>query len=825
MSRQNLKTLTRVNVNKKLETAIKYPLVVVAAPAGFGKTTAIVDFFEKGKLDYMWVTMTRPIKIVTNEYVWFLITNAIKERDNELGENLSRRGFPIDSIQITRVINLLKGIEFKDDVVVILDDYYLVETEEINTLIEQIIAANIHKLHIAIITRTIPKIQINELICKGLCYSLDIDDFSFSDSEASDYLKLIDFAGNDKTKEYIITSAGGWATALYLMASNYNRNFNHRENPDININDSVDSLIEDSFFAKYDEEMRQFMLRLSYFENISAAQASYIYDDPLVVGYLKQLCRENAFIKKDNNGNYKIHQVFLDFLIKRREYENTNILPIFNRAGEWFAQRNDYTQAFKYWILASNYQAMFRIMERMDVRKINSIDRKLIIRAFGYTQIVEQHRYPLARLKYIWLSILESRESGRKMLDDFKNYVNQHEHPVYSKNRLLAESAVVETSLAYNNIDAFINCCKEASELFGGEYSYIRNRNSVLTYGSPHFTYAYYNKAGKYKEIVDTIVRDFHYHIEITDGCGMGCQSIALAEYYLETGNYDEVEFYAKKALYEAEAWNQKSIMICARMVLGRYYHLRGQQDKLKRILNCLTEMSNTEEDSIVLNTVDNCLGYLYSIMGESEGIPGWFKDKKKITYNANYQGMGFNYIVYGKAALLQGDFVFLEVLCDTFKRCYSYYNNQLGYIHNYILSAIAKYHVYGRNAGALEMKKAFGIACQDNIVTPFIEELDYIMPILDSPELSQYKKIINVIKKSLEDEVTDSKDPGLLSERETEVIELLENGESQKDIAEILVISPNTVKRHIQNIYKKLDVPNKTLAIAKYREISGKKK
>jgi DNA-binding NarL/FixJ family response regulator len=52
------------------------------------------------------------------------------------------------------------------------------------------------------------------------------------------------------------------------------------------------------------------------------------------------------------------------------------------------------------------------------------------------------------------------------------------------------------------------------------------------------------------------------------------------------------------------------------------------------------------------------------------------------------------------------------------------------------------------------------------------------------------------------------------LSKRETEVLEQLSKGLNYKQIAENLIISPSTVRKHIENIYKKLQVHNKVDAV-----------
>lgn len=62
---------------------------------------------------------------------------------------------------------------------------------------------------------------------------------------------------------------------------------------------------------------------------------------------------------------------------------------------------------------------------------------------------------------------------------------------------------------------------------------------------------------------------------------------------------------------------------------------------------------------------------------------------------------------------------------------------------------------------------------------------------------------------------------PGLpLSRREHDVLRMLSTGLSNKEIADSLVVSPNTVKTHIRHIYDKLDAHNRIHALARAREL-----
>ena len=58
------------------------------------------------------------------------------------------------------------------------------------------------------------------------------------------------------------------------------------------------------------------------------------------------------------------------------------------------------------------------------------------------------------------------------------------------------------------------------------------------------------------------------------------------------------------------------------------------------------------------------------------------------------------------------------------------------------------------------------------------------------------------------------------ISDREFEVLELLAAGQSNKDIARQLQLSPNTVKTHVTRLFQKLEARRRTEAILRAREL-----
>ncbi len=65
--------------------------------------------------------------------------------------------------------------------------------------------------------------------------------------------------------------------------------------------------------------------------------------------------------------------------------------------------------------------------------------------------------------------------------------------------------------------------------------------------------------------------------------------------------------------------------------------------------------------------------------------------------------------------------------------------------------------------------------------------------------------------------EKKDAKDADRLTQREIEIISMLQHGSSYKTVAEKLFISVDTVKFHIRNIYSKLQINSRSELINKY--------
>ena len=99
------KLLNRRRINQKLENIFLYPLSIVHAPIGSGKTTAVSQFLNQyaGTADLVWVSLAGSGGSV--EYLWNHLVENIQGSD--LRHTLKKMGYPYDELKRANLVDLL----------------------------------------------------------------------------------------------------------------------------------------------------------------------------------------------------------------------------------------------------------------------------------------------------------------------------------------------------------------------------------------------------------------------------------------------------------------------------------------------------------------------------------------------------------------------------------------------------------------------------------------------------------------------------------------------------------------------------------------------
>jgi len=813
-----LKILRRDRVNHVLECIFDYPLTIVEAPMGYGKTTAVRDFITAKRSPCMWLTFLSSED--THNYFWDRFTAEICKFDKETGNSLRSLGFPADASQTANIISLLSDLELPPNTILVIDDYHLVKDKQIGKLLSHMASAGFDKLHITVLTRNISNLEIDELFAKSQCCLLPQQILEFTDEEVIDYCTLMDFsfAADEimKVRQY----TGGWIAMIYLVLLGAQKGI------PIGLSHAIGSLVEKILYNAYDERIQQFLMRLSVMDCFTAEQALFVTGEERAEEFLRKLHSENAFVTFDETAEaYRIHHVLLDYL-RTKFTDEPERLTCIHRLGEWHLAKNEHTKAYKCFYRAGDAEQVLAILDYEDAISLNPHEFEEIQELFSAQPQELLIRYPLAYMQYIAFAVLSG---DRTLMDDGlmrlerlqEAYKNDDSCPEVRKKRILGGISTIRVFTVWNDQKKMMEFVRDALNYLAGYDKRIIKHDAEFTFGSPHLLYSYYKRQDDLKELTDRMIADFPDLQLLTGESSKGSDYLILAEYALETGDWNKVEINAYKAAYK----NQTGVVICAEFALIRLYIYQGKIAEAMEHLSRLREVVTAENKAIYNTTLEIIEGYINACLGKAEGIPRWLSMGDMSPARFIYQGHAFNYIVHGKAILLSKNYVLLEILTTEYRQYFSAFNYKLAYLHNKILEAAAKHKLYGIEAGSAVLKEALDEARDDHIILTFAEYApDIIVMVKHLAETFHSDPYIKEIYRACGQYVKvlrqSEGSAGLLSARETEVLALIAEGLRRPEIAKRLDIMPGTVKIHLEHIYYKLDANNKLDAVNKARKL-----
>lgn len=820
--------LTRPRINRQLEHIFSYSLTVLQAPMGFGKTTAIREFIRVNRLTPIFLSLMGSGS--SPAYCWERITAKVRKENPELGDQLQSLGFPMDIPQVAKIVELLEDCAFPCPKLLIVDDYQFLDVPPVADLLVAIAGERIPNLHIVLLTREISCLPVEELAQKQLCWVISQEDLGFRLEEVDSYLQLINTPLPPGEVDHITRWTGGWISGIYLIGRGLQKGIPRQKETVSHLNGSIDKLLELNLYSTYDEKTRCFMERLSFLDAFTTEQVAYVFDDPSAPAFLLSLVQGNAFLSYSRSSeSYQMTDLLREFLQRKAQQNGVDPTELYRRMGRWFLDQNQRILAYDYLYRAGDIELILETLNRGDYIDVQFAQFPQIHMIFEGLSDDVFFRYPLAALQHIRVKALTGDLKERRAMDQLLSRIEQHYLQVdmeeSRRNCILGEIHNTWVVVDFNNAHSMVEHAAKAVSFFRGQYSCLISNETEFTYGADSLLYSYYTQAGELRNTVDFISRNFHTLAQAVEGCGSGSESLILAEYALETGDFENVTVNAYKAIYQSRLYRQVSIELCAAFTLCRLAIAQGKPAEADRLLTQLSATVEAEHNSVLNTTLTICTAYLDCCLGRLERIPAWLRERDQGHGSFMYRGLGFHDIITCFTTMREKRYVQLLVYCDAFKRNWQSFNCQMGLIYNQIFQAAALRAIYGPYRGAAVLCQALDVAIPDGVVLPFAECAEEVLPLLSHPVVTRrypaetLERIIRCCRSYLDTLSAHGPEQVRLSERELEILQLLSKSLSHNEIAAQAYISVSTVRYHIKNIYQKLGVNNKVSALTKARE------
>ncbi|HEY5171011.1 MAG TPA: AAA family ATPase, partial [Acidimicrobiia bacterium] len=367
--RRNL--LTRPRLHARLADAADARLILVSAPAGFGKTTLVTAWLSAvagGGAAVAWLSLDE--RDNDPALFWAYVLAALESAVTGLGANaralLDSAGISPDAVLAT-LVNELHGVD--RDVFVVLDDYHVIDQPDIQNGLAYLLDHLPERVHLVLTSRSDPPWPLARMRVRGELVEIRAADLRFTAEEAAAYLNGamgLDLAADDIATLEARTE--GWIAALQLAAlsmqgrediANFIAGFSGDDR-------FIVDYLAGEVLQRQPESVRRFMLQTSVLDRLQGSLCDAVTGTTGGKAALEALDRENLFVipLDDRREWYRYHHLFADVLRARLIDEDPDApAELHRRAAAWFAEHGEPSDAIRHALAAGDLDRAAAVAE------------------------------------------------------------------------------------------------------------------------------------------------------------------------------------------------------------------------------------------------------------------------------------------------------------------------------------------------------------------------------------------------------------------------------------------------------------------------------
>jgi LuxR family maltose regulon positive regulatory protein len=805
------------DLTMQLSKMQEYPITIIEAPSGFGKTTAVREYLNSNlpvTARQYWYTCLGE----SAPACWVALCDLFKNVAPEMAAKLKDLRMPVAGAPAN--IALSEGeIICPADTYLVIDNYHLIAHSIILELKSLFAVLKFSRLHFIVIAQQYPE-KFYTLAHDVRIYKIQAPVFFFDKAGTDALFRLEGIRLSADELDSIYANTEGWVAAIRMQILNY------REAGSLTYARSIETLVETAVWNRLIWEEKEFMVSVSVLDSFTPGQAAMMIGAETLPPYIDKLLHGNAFIRfNPDTQSYIIHSILQDFLRNRfyNHYSQNFQSQIMRRAGSYFAAVENYCPAAVIYYREKDYPALLSLPVDCDYM----ISQKENYRP-GFLEVIVEScpdkllkAHPYKLLLYAYEMFLQERYQALAKIHGLLDAVLQKCGTLsQSELRILhGEYELHKAVCSSDRLDEKRKGCEAA-------WSILQKPSAMITPDMP-WPYAcsllnqLWTEPGKLEQSIDFMYQYCHAFHRITDGYIYGAGSIFHAEVMLMRGNDKEAEIMCYRALAAAEEHDQTSMLLYAELLRARIGILRGNKDLFNAALTAIKKHTvSGESKKFILRTAELCLTMLGLILDKQDMITQWFCDLKSIKsvlYPASVSSTAKQ--LYAKKLLLEKRypelFGALAHNADQERDC----NYLMPRLQHHLHLAIAHNRV-GQGDTAMEhLHMALDYALPDKVYLPFAEHMGAMLPLLRGTASAKYdQKQLNELIALCERQEDGrqkiiralQKEDSPLTPREREIAILARERLTAQEISERLLISEATVRTVLRTIYSKLGIHSK---------------
>ena len=804
--------LNTVYISERLQEGLRpisrCAMTTVVAPMGYGKTTAVSWYLsERAKAETPHI-----IRISVYSDNLAIFWKSVQEAFARAGFDFLREyPCPTDAAGGGLLVDdLCHALAGETPCYLFIDDFHLLTDKRAALFLCMLanrLPANVH-LIVASRDRFLPAAEAVRLGAK--VYQIGTEQLRLNHTELAVYAHRCGTELSDAQVESLLYSSEGWFSAVYL---------NLRTLSERGVLPSRHSDIYATFTAAMidplPEKQREFLAVMGLADEFTVEMAQCITGDPDAGQILSLLTEQNAFVTRLPDGvTYRFHHMMKACAERRFLRLDAETQRLYwERFGLWYEQHRQYLHAIAAYRRSENYDALLRVIRSDAGILLASLKPEDVLDALDNCPAETLKAYPLAilvlmRRMFTWRQIPKMLELKALLLAAIE------EHPELSeeeRGNLLGECDLILSFLCYNDISAMSRLHRSASAQMSRPAISIQSGGG-WTFGSPSVLMMFYRAPGELERELAEMDECMPHYYQVTNHHGQGAETIMRAEALFCQGRFTDAHIELERAYAQVKNNGQINMALCCDFLsrrLSRYTDVEQRYTFAERYAELLRY-----HDAAWINLWSATSAYYHALRGETDKIPEIFSQHRLSDINMLAPGKPMMEMIENQVYLAQGAYARVVGRSAELLAVCEAMHYALVALHLRVQTAAA----YGK-LGKIEearawLEKALSDAAPDGLVMPFVENYDYIKPLLARETQSPLAAQIMALGEAARARSMANVRPavlGALTTREYEIVELMGQRFSNREIAEKLYLSEGSVKQYVNQIYSKLHIEGDT--------------
>ena len=856
--------LTRPRLSNKMHFQSNGFLTLLSAPAGFGKTTLVSDWVRQENNPTAWLTLDE----YDNDPVlfWRYLITALQIVDKRLGvQSLAvLHAFtkvPLETI-VTILINDIDNYLPTDKILtLILDDFHWIHNAAIHQSLSYLLQHQPPQLHLILLTRADPPLSLARLRVEGRLVELRAADLRLTPAEMAAYFnEVMRLEVSTEVLSLLAEKIEGWVAGLQLAALSIRQqtpaDAERLVHTFSGLRQHVFAYLMEEVLIRQTEEVRQFLQQTAVLQRCSASLCTAVTGRKDAGHLLYRLAADNLFISPlDDEGQwYRYHPFFAEML--RVNLDEGSRRDCHRRAANWYTSQGLMQDAMRHAQDAEDFELMADLLTQ--TYKTLLAHALLVSMQKWLAALPVAYQSPRLRLAAAWCRVYESNEAELgQIVASIMDSTTEVEKSFQGE--MLAVRAIYAS--LYGNLEEAIQLATEGLALIDPQ-DYLSLAAAYQALGNAYryrsdldAAFSAYTQARRQFENMGNVFMShlplyrmasiqilqgrLHQALQTYESIRLRAQAAGyeplimtgevfgyLSDLYWEWNDLEQAGDYARQEIELAQSGHMLLALVDGYLRLSAVRAAQGDETAAREALGMAAETAVLFQSASVSAHIAMIQAQHELACENLDLASAWADDYVRqrgseqcvlTPLQAQVADLLLARIWMAKNKTAAA----LELLQEIVSQYEAAGRIRLVVEAN-VLLALAWASLNQNAAARKALICALTLAKPEGYIRVFVEYSENLQSLLSQVRYL-FPDYVSQLLKAMTASATLARSDLLvldpLTEREQEILRQIAQGYSNRQIADVLFISVGTVKGHVNHIFSKLDVKNRTQALLRARE------